>query len=77
MDLGHGPVERVTHLVFSERVIGKHLGLLGTVSGKNVFLHPSRRSKLEGPPFEGPETSVQGPQGVGAPHPTDIKRMGE
>lgn len=44
---------------------------------KNVFLHPCRGSKLEGPPFEGPETSVQGPRGVGAPHLIDIKRMGE
>lgn len=56
----------------------KNFGFLGTVEGKkNVFLHPCRGSKLEGPPFEGPGTSVQGPRGVGgAPHLIDIKRMG-
>lgn len=37
-----------------------------SVGLQNVFLHPCRGSKLEGPPFEGPGTSVQGPRGVGS-----------
>ena len=44
----------------------KNVGFPGhSVEKKDVFPHPYRGSKPKGPPFEGPETSVQKPRGAG------------
>lgn len=53
--LGHISIRRRQKLWFPGHSAGQ----------KDVFLHPYRGSKLEGPPFEGPQNSVQEPRGVG------------